>query len=429
MPTSSSDTSPLAPLRKTPHAATGSDRAKQRDGGRNSKCGRETSEGLIPTTGKAEWIASMRVGLARTLAWLEKERGWKENAPASGLKSCDSFAQFDHATRSWKTHQRLLAGGLESFSETWPSWGMLLHGACYRHPPLVPHKYVHAGGVLPTLTAMDAKPITGGDLFVTKTGSVRARNKDGSCSNRGLSTTVAMIPALTASAAKSGQKYGRGGLTTTGYVKMFPALEASDAQRGPDSRDRPNSGGPNLLAALTARDWKSGKASQATMDRNSRPLSEQIGGPLNPAWCEWFMGWPIGSTELKPSATAKSRSAPQRRGASSKPAERKDRSTMTKHERLEKLEAYAKELGFAKVQRAYWCDGEPLEPGGDGFDEFDIDCSSVDSVTIGLFLNETIFYVMRYNGETDEYEKARFDTPDEARTWQDAAPEEKKGGA
>jgi len=101
---------------------------------------------------------------------------------------------------------------------------------------------------------------------------------------------------------------------------------------------------------------------------------------------------------------------------------------MTKHEKLEKLEAYAKELGFTKVQRAYWIDGEPLEPGGDGFDQFDIDCSAVDSVSIGLFLNETIFHAQRYNGENDKYEKARFDTPDEARTWQDAAPEEKESG-
>jgi hypothetical protein len=28
-------------------------------------------------------------------------------------------------------------------------------------------------------------------------------------------------------------------------------------------------------------------------------------GRLNPPWVEWLMGWPIGWTELKPSATAK----------------------------------------------------------------------------------------------------------------------------
>jgi hypothetical protein len=46
-------------------------------------------------------------------------------------------------------------------------------------------------------------------------------------------------------------------------------------------------------ATPTARDWRSDKASQATMERNSRPLSEQIGGSLNPDWVEWLMNWPI----------------------------------------------------------------------------------------------------------------------------------------
>ena len=52
-----------------------------------------------------------------------------------------------------------------------------------------------------------------------------------------------------------------------------------------------------------AKDWRSGKASQATHDKNSRPLSEQVGGLLNPNWVEWLMGWPIGWTDLKHSAT------------------------------------------------------------------------------------------------------------------------------
>ncbi|HSG19639.1 MAG TPA: hypothetical protein VLA31_02625 [Burkholderiaceae bacterium] len=67
-------------------------------------------------------------------------------------------------------------------------------------------------------------------------------------------------------------------------------------------------------ATPTARDWKSGKASKETMERNSRPLSEQIGGSLNPTWVEWLMGWPLGWTDLKPLATAKSPSAQQQHG-------------------------------------------------------------------------------------------------------------------
>ncbi len=70
-------------------------------------------------------------------------------------------------------------------------------------------------------------------------------------------------------------------------------------------------------ATPTARDWRSGKASQATMERNSRPLSEQVGGSLNPAWVEWLMGWPIGWTDLKPLATDKCPDAQPQLGACS----------------------------------------------------------------------------------------------------------------
>ena len=76
----------------------------------------------------------------------------------------------------------------------------------------------------------------------------------------------------------------------------------------------------------TARDWRSGKASATTLERNSRPLSEVVyatattkanqgspsmqkwpgcaaapaGGYLNPTWVEWLQGLPIGWTELEP---------------------------------------------------------------------------------------------------------------------------------
>lgn len=89
-----------------------------------------------------------------------------------------------------------------------------------------------------------------------------------------------------------------------------------------------------LAPTLTRRDWKSTQASAATHAKNSRPLSEVIGTltsqyatrsrkyrkgripkpcdlignkMLNPEWCEWFMGWPIGWTSLyrTPETTAR----------------------------------------------------------------------------------------------------------------------------
>lgn len=79
------------------------------------------------------------------------------------------------------------------------------------------------------------------------------------------------------------------------------------------------------LATPTSRDWRSGKASPATMERNARPLSEQIGGLLNPEFVEKMMGWPANWTRtdgetggdgasLRPSASCPT--APQGSSAS-----------------------------------------------------------------------------------------------------------------
>jgi len=48
--------------------------------------------------------------------------------------------------------------------------------------------------------------------------------------------------------------------------------------------------------------------------RNEIPLAAQVGGPLNPEWVEWLMGWPLGWTDLKPLETDKSHCAPQQHG-------------------------------------------------------------------------------------------------------------------
>jgi hypothetical protein len=100
----------------------------------------------------------------------------------------------------------------------------------------------------------------------------------------------------------------------------YPTPRASDADRG---------GRGDLLTVLrgyetrhagtlpTARDTRSGKASDVTHDKNSRPLNEVLSkmsgnkaGHVNPRFLEWMMGYPIGWSERAPSETAYCRKSP-----------------------------------------------------------------------------------------------------------------------
>ncbi len=75
-------------------------------------------------------------------------------------------------------------------------------------------------------------------------------------------------------------------------------------------------------ATPAPRDWKSGAASQATHDRNARPLSEQMGreapGMLNADWVETLQGFPVGWTHIDGLPAAAKRSATTSRRARSR---------------------------------------------------------------------------------------------------------------
>lgn len=62
-------------------------------------------------------------------------------------------------------------------------------------------------------------------------------------------------------------------------------------------------------AALTRKNGRSREN-----DRLDHAVMASDGGQLSPDWTEGLMGFPIGHTALKPSATPKSRSRPRSRG-------------------------------------------------------------------------------------------------------------------
>lgn len=74
------------------------------------------------------------------------------------------------------------------------------------------------------------------------------------------------------------------GLTTANKQQTAPAIAMLPT---PTCQDASNNGGPSQS------------------DRNSLPLNAVVGGPLNPPWIEWLMGWPIGWTDCTPLETDK----------------------------------------------------------------------------------------------------------------------------
>ena len=109
------------------------------------------------------------------------------------------------------------------------------------------------------------------------------------------------------------------GTLPTHVKRYWPTPNSADSHRGADDRDRPGSGGPNLLHAVrqwptpTSRDWKDGKRSTAMKVPEScllgravhyRTIESQEGsGSLNPTWVEWLMGFPLGWTDSSHSET------------------------------------------------------------------------------------------------------------------------------
>jgi hypothetical protein len=132
-----------------------------------------------------------------------------------------------------------------------------------------------------------------------------------------------MWPTPTASdqntASLSSDKRGRkNGMALADAARMWPTPDASMGTGGRVSKEPPvgkrKSGAKKSITLNDAvkwemwptplsRDWKSGKASQATHDKNARPLSETVGGQLNPTWVEWLMGFPLGWTDCVASET------------------------------------------------------------------------------------------------------------------------------
>lgn len=99
---------------------------------------------------------------ARISQSAEMVTGSQEKNQGCGGKWQGSFARFNQNTYSWKTPQYSLLGGLIEYSETWPRWGMMQDGACFRLASLVHHTHGKGCSLWPTPTARDRRTLAGG---------------------------------------------------------------------------------------------------------------------------------------------------------------------------------------------------------------------------------------------------------------------------
>ena len=174
----------------------------------------------------------------------------------------------------WVKPQLTLFGTSEPFSETWPKAGMMRAGAFYPQPSWERRIDVTDCGLWPTPNVPNGGRVVPEDAEWH--GMTTAYKQDGKKMQVGLESAV----------------------------RKWPTPQAMDGSRGPDARDRPGSGGPNLLSVVQTfpspaqRDWRSGKGRQ---DNEHTPqLPEVVGGQLNPTWVSLLMGWPLGWVALDP---------------------------------------------------------------------------------------------------------------------------------
>lgn len=190
--------------------------------------------------------------------------GWKVNGLDSSLNSCESFANADPVTLYWKTSQKCLGskeGALwEQFCGSFPKAGMMRNGRLFQRHQWERRTYEKESSLLlPTVTASDATVggvIGENDRFIqTKSGTYRRHLQTGN------NCSVSL---------------GR-------LVKLMPTPTAQDAKNS------------TLPRSLRSRDTIPGAL-----------LREGHTGELNPEFCEWLMGYPIGWTELPDAETPSS---------------------------------------------------------------------------------------------------------------------------
>jgi len=222
------------------------------------------------------------VFLVRTSVPAARAQESRESEADCGKRCRASLARWDRATCSWRTHQYSLLGDLELFSETWPRWGMMRDGECWELPT--------PSGVL-AIRARITSAIESGFLRLPT-----PRVADGE--RYGTAPKDSWNRQMTANLLRD-------------YVQRFPTPQSrdwKDSGMKQGGRHSPNLG--TIVMQLEAQRYATPASSDGTRGgtmitekMSGQSLRQQVGGPLNPEFHEWLMGWPIGWTASAPLAT------------------------------------------------------------------------------------------------------------------------------
>ena len=236
----------------------------------------------------------------------------------SGEKWRGSFVKYDPDSASWRTHQCSLAGDLEPFLETWPQWGLMRGGECWEQQTLAHHISATASGLwLPTPDTVNRdnkkvlfdknSPSQSGRSLATYARTWPTPTESGSSERLPTPQASDYITKKTSASWKA-----KGGVNFSLSNPEIQAKWPTPTVCGNYNRKGASpSSGDGLATAVnkwptpTAHNSKETNAPSEAL-RNEPTLASRVGGQLNPTWVEWLMGWPLGWTDLKPSAMDKS---------------------------------------------------------------------------------------------------------------------------
>jgi hypothetical protein len=180
-----------------------------------------------------------------------------EKVPQCGITWRGWLAKFDHDSYLWKTAQCSFIEESGECLETFPVSGMTRDGLLWAHTTL-------------------------------------GRRTKGT--ERGLWRTPDTGGGGTSGLLKQGQNHRKNGQPI--QIRLVDQVNNPRLWPTPVSRMHKDRGYPSEYG------------------RNEIPLAAQVGGPLNPEWVEWLMGWPPGWTDLKPLEMDKSHYVQQQHGES-----------------------------------------------------------------------------------------------------------------